>query len=65
MHHPPSPTDIGTVLIGSWFAFAFLSYLVLVFVMPLCAVILTLNIRRIRKELQQLNETLSLPSRRL
>lgn len=57
--------EIGQALLGSWFLLLVAMYFVLFVVLPFCAVIVTLNIRKIRKELQQLNETLSLPSRRL
>ena len=65
MQKPLTPLEIGQLAVGGWFLLVMFLYFVFVFLMPLCAVIATLNIRRIRKELQQLNETLALPSRRL
>lgn len=63
MHHASPIEQLAGLLLGSWFAFVFVTGLLLVYAMPLMALVVTLNIRKIRKELEQLNETMSLPSR--
>lgn len=65
MNHPSPLTDLAGLIAGAWGLIAIVTFFSLVFFWPLMALSVTLNIRKIRKELQQLNETLSLPSRRL
>jgi ABC-type uncharacterized transport system permease subunit len=63
--HPATAPDLWQTFTNLWLAIGLLTGILLYLFIPLMLLIVTLNIRGIRKELRDIAEQLALPSRRL